>query len=190
MSTPVYEPDDDSYLIRDILEKELFEMEARSAPLVRMKLLDMGTGNGFLGFAAMKKGLGVTFADINPEAIAEVNKILESEDLTADVILTDLFERLPCGPYDIMAFNTPYLPADPELFDPALYGGQKGNETAIRFILQAKSFLSKNGFILLLTSDLANPKNIMKVAEDAGFVCEEVGSQKLFFEKLLVYKLQ
>ncbi|MCF7799068.1 methyltransferase [Candidatus Woesearchaeota archaeon] len=190
MTTPVYEPDDDSYLLRDILEKQLQDKEARGEALVRMKFLDMGCGNGFLGFTAQKKGMGVTFVDINPEAIAEVTKILNSEDVQADIVLSDLFEKAPCGPYDVIAFNTPYLPADKELFDPALHGGQEGNETAIRFISQAKQFLAENGIILLLTSDLAPTEKIRAAAKEVGFSCEQIGEQKLFFEKLLVYKLQ
>ncbi len=190
MVTPVYEPDDDSYLLLDVLQKELQDKEAQGKALVRMNFLDMGAGNGFLGFAAVKKGLRVTFADINPEAIQEITKMLLSEAIVLPVVQTDLFTKLQKEYYDFIVFNTPYLPADKNFFDPALHGGQEGNETAIRFIKQAKEHLKKEGVILLLTSNLAKPEKIKQVAQDEGFILTQVAHQKLFFEELLVYKLQ
>lgn len=190
MTTPVYEPDDDSYLLLQCLDQEIQNLEARGKTLPSLHCVDMGCGNGFLGFSAMKKGLHATFVDINPEAIAHVRHILASEDISAPVIQSDLFANVPLRTYDIIVFNTPYLPADKELFDPALHGGVIGNETAIRFIEQAKNFLSKDGFILLLTSDIARPKKLLAYAEKMGFSHEQIGSEKLFFEELLVYKIK
>jgi release factor glutamine methyltransferase len=188
-TTPVYEPDDDSYLLLSALQKELQDIEATGRSLPSLHFLDMGAGNGFLGFDAMKKGFRTTFVDINPLAIQEITNLLEAEDLHAPTICSDLFANVPKTAFDVIAFNTPYLPADEELFDPALHGGEHGYETTLRFLAQAKSYLAPRGIIIFLTSSLAQPEVIQRHARELGFACEQIASEKLFFEELFVYKL-
>ena len=193
---PVYEPDDDSFLLWNVFLKELHNLMDDNHKTLKTfvsekSFLDMGAGSGYLGFEAGKLGFkNVVFSDINPESISQINSVIESEDFNFVVRESDLFSNVE-GFFDFILFNTPYLPNEKseELNDLALNGGSIGNEVAISFLKQLKNHLSKNGFSLLLTSSLSRPEDFVGQAKSLGFECVLVGSKKLFFEELLVYKL-
>lgn len=188
MAAPVYEPEEDSYFLLDV-------MKAQLAPLINQKnektlsFLDMGAGSGILGFEAAKIGFSVTLIDINPAAIEYMNLLVQADELPVSVIESDLFEQVPRQQFDAIVFNTPYLPAETGFSDMALHGGKNGHETACRFLRQAKNYLKPSGQILLLTSSLAQPEYIEQAAWDEGYSCELIALKSLFFEELRIYKL-
>lgn len=206
---PVYEPDEDSFLLFDCFQKELalrtsgLSRKAADALLQSYSLLDMGAGSGYLGFEAGKLGFrNITFVDVNPESVAYIRSLLDAEELTYSLIESDLFSKVD-GSFDIILFNTPYLPdessdalsADSQVTDLgsqnalSLHGGPVGNEVALRFLDGLSSHMKLDGCCLLLTSSLSKSEMIVSKAQELGFGCERVASKKLFFEELLVYKL-
>ncbi|MGM5481556.1 MAG: HemK2/MTQ2 family protein methyltransferase [Nanobdellota archaeon] len=189
---PVYEVDDDTLLLLDTLNEELDKRTSDIADGQSIRVLDMGAGSGHLGFEAFKrKGVNVTLADNNKNAIEQMQLIVEEEDLNIQVIETDLFESIPSQRFDIIVFNTPYLPYDVEndVYDPSVHGGVKGNEVTLRFLENTKQYLAEGGCILLLFSSLSTPEEIHETIEHRGFQQELVNEKKLFFETLHVYKL-
>lgn len=189
---PVYEVDDDTLLLLDALNKELDRRTTDVVDGQTITLLDMGAGSGHLGFEAFKrKGVKVTLADNNKQAIKHMELIVEEEDLNIPVIETDLFENIPEQRFDIIVFNTPYLPYDEEndVYDQSVHGGVKGNEVTLRFLENAKQYLAEGGCILILFSSLSTPEEIHEVIEQRGFQQELVNEKKLFFETLYVYKI-
>jgi len=64
-------------------------------------------------------------------------------------------------------------------------GGKKGNEIILRFLIQAKGHLNKKGKIFLITSSLSPNLNFEKL----GYKAEEIGCEKLFFERLCIWEL-
>lgn len=181
---PVYEPDDDTFLLWEVIEKEL-DQYAASRPLASCSLLDMGSGSGYLGIQANNAGVKVTFADINPAACERIKQTKKD----ANIIQTDLFENIN-DKFDIIVFNTPYLPneEDEEVHDPSLHGGPVGNEVSLRFLKEVKNYLNDGGVVLLLTSSHANPKELEKLADELDFSWKIVAMKSIFFEVLYVYR--
>ncbi len=169
----LYQPQEDSNLIAESVPK-----------LVKkgMKCLDMGTGSGIIVKALLEQTSNVTGADINPYAVNYCAKKFKK----AKFIQSDLFSNIT-DKYDVITFNPPYLPEDKhEDLETALTttGGAQGYELLLKFLAQAKSHLTKEGFIITLFSTLTKPDVVYKEAERLGYKHEEISNKKVFFETL------
>ncbi len=178
----IYQPEEDSYLISEVLKKELPKILKFNHEL---NFLEIGIGSGINLKAALKSGIkkeNILGTDINEEA---VNHCI---NLGFDCIKSDLFDKVN-GKFNVIAFNPPYLPEDEK--EPVdsrreTTGGEKGNELTIKFIQEAGDYLKENGVIFVVTSSLSK-----RIGFDYfGYNAEEVGHKNLFFEKLSVWKLE
>ena len=166
----IYEPREDSFLLQKQVRK-----------FAEGRVLDMGTGSGFQAVAATETADYVLAVDINSEAVEYVKK------KGINAIQSDLFENVN-GQFDIIIFNPPYLPEDPD--EPAdskltTTGGKEGFELLLRFLEDARKYLSEEGMILVLVSSLTGkPDEIFK-----GYDYKLLDSEKLFMEELFVYLL-
>ncbi|MGM5480337.1 MAG: HemK2/MTQ2 family protein methyltransferase [Nanobdellota archaeon] len=182
---PVYQPDEDTLFFNETLKKILADINEKTF------LLDMGAGSGYLGFEALKNPLvQVTFADINSLAINHITAIKNAEDLPVNILHSDLFSTIT-STFDIILFNTPYLPFedDQDVFDPSIHGGKDGNEVTLRFIDDLNAHLNPQGKAILLFSSLSNPEIILSKAKENGFETRLLAQKNLFFEQLFIYSL-
>ncbi|MDY6779260.1 MAG: hypothetical protein SV760_01680, partial [Halobacteria archaeon] len=72
----------------------------------------------------------------------------------------------------------------------ALDGGEGGSEVVRRFLLDARRVLSDGGRVLLLLSSLTDLDGVRRTARDEGFDFERVAHESLFFEELVVLRLE
>lgn len=135
----VYEPREDSFLLRRELIKYLKSHRVSS-------LLDVGTGSGIQAITAKKSGVErVVASDINPESIKCAK--LNSKNLKISFKQSNLFSNIS-EKFDLIVFNTPYLPPEPPL-DLQWSGGKEFIE---KFLKNAKNHLTPNGKIIFLHS--------------------------------------
>jgi len=166
----IYEPSDDTFLLAEQVKK-----------LVQGKVLDLGTGSGYLAEIAIKNNCQVLAADINQECVTYCN------NKRIKTIQSDLFSNIK-DKFDYIIFNPPYLPEDKDEDEESKLittGGKRGNEIIIKFFNQVKSHLNPNGKILILVSSLT--PDIEKIITSNGFKFKKLSSKKLFFEGLYVY---
>ena len=120
----VYEPSDDTFLL-----------EGQS-------VLEIGTGSGLVSMYASLLTDDITATDINYNALelAERNFKLNNID-TIKLEFGDLFEPVKNKKFDVLLFNTPYLPTDTDdiidddlnyAFDGGLDGRNVNERGAIR----------------------------------------------------------
>lgn len=174
----VYPPAEDTFLLIDNLIINDTD-----------KVLEIGTGSGIVSISASLKCSEVTSTDINPHAIkcAESNiKLNNRENIT--VILSDLFENIE-DKYDLILFNTPYLPVIEEEhvdddYSKAWDGGESGREVIDKFIEQAPSYLKKGGRIQLVQSSLSDNEKTLKIFEKMGLNAEITAVEHIFFEDI------
>ncbi len=176
----IYEPREDSFLLVRAARKALLDSGCVSA-------LDMGCGSGIVTQELVLHVKDVVGADISPHAVEYCRThVLGSGGHTVRFVQSDLFQKIR-GKFDLITFNPPYLPDDPEFNDPALHGGPLGCEVIRRFLRAAPSHLSKHGRILLLLSSVNDPPNLQK--EFASYSWKCVAKESLFFEALSVFEL-
>ena len=125
--------------------------------------------------------------DINPHAVRA------AKARGIEVIRADLFRGIK-GKFDLILFNAPYLPTEPEertgqWIDYALDGGESGRQTVDRFIEGLAGHLRPGGRALLLISSLTGLTEVQETAKAAGFTAEVVADEGCFFERLYVLRL-
>jgi release factor glutamine methyltransferase len=192
----IYQPSDDSYLLAKAI-KNFFKNRSKEKPKNKktnknikkqLKILDMGSGSGIQAKICRKLGFkNILTTDINPNAVNNLKKQKFKS------IKTNLFSNIKKNKknkFDIIIFNPPYLPENKYDNEKDTTGGKKGYETIIKFLKQAKPYLTKNSVILLLISSFSKSNIIKKQAKTLGYNLKLLEKKTIFFEKLFVYELK
>lgn len=180
----VYEPQEDSLLIAEILEG--YDLKGK-------KCLDMGCGSGLLAILMAKKGSIVTAVDVNPEAIKITASNAKANNVKIKTIKSNLFSALNDS-YDFVAFNPPYLPKSEEdnksKSKEQWSGGKTGRDVIEKFFKHTKNHLNKNGKIIMVFSSLTGENKIQELAEKSGFSFRMIKRQKIPWEELILVELE
>ncbi|HKL23559.1 MAG TPA: HemK2/MTQ2 family protein methyltransferase [Candidatus Nanoarchaeia archaeon] len=175
----IYSPKEDSYLLKEVLEKEVPNLLKQNSNL---KVLEIGIGSGIQLKALEKIGVkreNIFGADINIDAVKQCQK------MEFHCIKSNLFENIN-EKYDLIIFNPPYLPKtknEDEESELITTGGKFGSEIINKFLEKAKKSLKEKGKIFLLVSSLTKEINWFNYKK------ELLGEKKLFFEKLETWEL-
>ncbi|MDY6769305.1 MAG: HemK2/MTQ2 family protein methyltransferase [Candidatus Nanohaloarchaea archaeon] len=175
MDDGIYRPRKDSYLLKEVLERQ---------ELAGKRVLDMGTGSGILAVAAAERGADVTAVDVDPAAVRHVQERATRDGLDIEVVESDLFEAVEGG-YDLITFNPPYIPGGGRQGD-ALMGGQDGREVTDRFIATVADHLQPGGRVLLVQSSRNDVETTVDAFQEEGLDADVVEREKLHFEELVV----
>ena len=205
---PVYEPEEDSYLLSETLKKYLINLIKKDKIKSNSNLLNktFNQQKPKLKFhninntksISILKNLEILDLGSGSGIQAETCKELGFNDiLTADInqesvkllknkgfksIKTDLFSKInKKQKFNLIIFNPPYLPEDKYDKKPNTTGGKKGYELILKFLKQAKNYLNSNGKIILLFSSLSNPEIIKTKAKQLGYALKLLNQKKLFF---------
>jgi len=172
----VYEPAEDTFLLAETLEVKPDEIA-----------LDVGTGTGIIALLMARKAKRVLGVDVNPKAVelARKNALLNGIG-NVEFRLSDLFENVS-GKFDVITFNAPYLPGEPEEpIDLALVGGETGREVIDRFIREVRDYLTEKGRVYLVQSSITGIEETLEGFEEAGLRADVVARRHLFFEDIVV----
>lgn len=179
----VYEPSEDSFLFAENLIVNAED-----------KVLDMGTGCGILGILSAKQSKDVIGIDINPFAIycakknAAENNVLDRISFIQGDLFSPIVEKQN---FDLILFNAPYLPQkytkSLSWIERAWSGGPDGRSVIDSFLENAKKFLSQQGRLLLLQSNLSNIEKTIFYLIQKNLKATIIAEQKLpFFEKIVL----
>lgn len=176
----IYFPEEDSFLMSEILENEIPKLLKKN---ISLSVLEVGSGSGIQLETLFKKGVKkecILGTDINPDAVKKCNS------LGFNCIHSNLFSKIN-KKFDLIIFNPPYLPEDslePKESKLITTGGKNGSELINSFIEKSNNYLNKNGKIFLLVSSLTNGINFFQYKKKI------LGRKKIFFEELFVYELK
>ena len=170
----VYRPSEDSRLLLDSIRLETGE-----------RFLEVGTGNGFVALHAARRGFTAA-TDANRDAVTVTRANARRNGLPLHVVRTDLASGLR-GPFDVVAFNPPYLEGRPaDELDRAWAGGDRGSEVSLRFLRDLPRILGEGGRAYLL---LSRANRSARAFAEARFAVRLVSTKRLFFEDIDVLEL-
>ena len=177
----VYNPSDDTFLLAENLEIK----EGQS-------VLEIGTGSGLVSMYASLLTDDVTATDINFNALelAEKNFKINNID-TIKLEFGDMFEPVKDKKFDVILFNTPYLPTDSgdiinDDLNYAFDGGLDGRNVIDRFINEATNHLNDKGIIQMIQSSLSDNDKTLNMFDRNGFIAEIAKSEHFFFEDIVL----
>lgn len=177
----VYEPAEDTFLFAENLDIQR-----------RDEVLEIGTGTGLISIYTAQRTKRVVATDINEHAVkCALKNTITNKTYNIELRQGDLFEPVEGEKFDLILFNTPYLPTsedeklDEEL-NAAFDGGLEGRDTIDRFIEEVKEYLNDEGRVQLVQSSLADNEKTLSKLEELGFDAEITASEKGFFEEIAV----
>ncbi|WP_135362890.1 HemK2/MTQ2 family protein methyltransferase [Halosimplex halophilum] len=174
----VYQPAEDSKLLADAVVERVERGD---------RALDVGTGSGYVAARMAEAGADAVGADLNPHACRQ------AAGVGIPVVRADLTGPFRDGAFDVVAFNPPYLPTEPDRewddwMERALSGGEDGRAAIDPFLDDVARVLAPDGAAYLLVSSLTDPDAVRERAAANGLASEEVASESHPFETLLVVR--
>ncbi|WP_295722133.1 HemK2/MTQ2 family protein methyltransferase [uncultured Methanobrevibacter sp.] len=178
----VYIPAEDTFLLAENLE--IKESDT---------VLEIGTGTGTVGlFASKLTNSQITVTDINFDAL-ELARVNFSKNNIENVefVFGNLFDELENRKFDVILFNTPYLPTEEDdIIDDnlnyAFDGGADGRKIIDPFLYEVKNHLNKGGLLQLIQSSLSDINKTFEILSKEGFMCEVAASEHFFFEDIVL----
>lgn len=177
----VYTPSDDTFLLAENLEiKE------------GMKVLEIGTGSGLVSMYASLLTDDVTATDINYNALELAEKNFKLNKINnISLKFGNLFEPVKDEKFDVILFNTPYLPTDTEdiIEDDLNYafdGGLNGRKVIDEFLNQVSNHLNEKGIVQIIQSSLSDNEKTLDMLDANGFIAEIAKSEHFFFEDIVL----
>jgi release factor glutamine methyltransferase len=176
----VYEPAEDTFL----LAENLLAYDSDN-------VLEIGTGIGIIAIIISKITKNVVAVDINRFAVECAQKNAEINHVHVDLRLGDLFDPVENEKFDLVLFNTPYLPTvEDEIVEDELEaawdGGKDGRSVINRFIIDLPLHLNPNGRVQLVQSSLSNIEETVGMLMEMGFKVSITASERFFFEEVVV----
>lgn len=156
------------------------------------RTLEIGTGTGLIAIIAARKARMVIATDVNPHALdCAVKNITINKAYNVELRKGDLFEPVEDEKFDLILFNTPYLPSDEDEavddeLDAAWNGGFNGREVIDRFLAGVKDHLNPGGKVQLVQSSLTGNEKTLQKLEELGFKASITAREKGFFEEIVV----
>ena len=175
----VYIPAEDSYLLAENLEiKE------------NQSVLEIGTGSGIVAMYASRFSDNITVTDINFDACELARRNFEANNIeNIEILFGNLFEVVENRKFDVILFNTPYLPTeDDEVLENninyAFDGGLNGRKIIDLFLNEVKNHLNDGGIVQMIQSSLSDNEATLKKFDELGFIAEIKASEHFFFEDI------
>ena len=175
----VYIPAEDSYMLADNLEIT----ESQS-------VLEIGTGSGIVAMYASRLTDNITVTDINFDACELARKNFEANNIeNIEILFGNLFEPVKNRKFDVILFNTPYLPTkEGEVLDDTLNyafdGGLNGRKVIDLFLNEVGNHLNDGGIVQLIQSSLSGNDETLEKLDKLGFIAEIAESEHFFFEDI------
>ena len=153
------------------------------------RFLELGAGSGLIAIHAARKGAIVTATDINPVAVECLHRNCDQNNVTPEIILSDLFANIPEQSFDIIAINPPYYKKQPQtMADHAWYCGENG-EYFEQLFTKLEKYIHKNSIVLMVLSEECDIKMISEIASRHSFYIQKKITKKSIWEYLYIYQI-
>jgi len=168
-----YLPAEDTALLRSALR-----------PFSGRSCLEIGFGSGAILSDVSRRfrlSVGTDILGVEDAKLARAPRI--------DLVLADRAAAFRERVFDLVFFNPPYLPS-PRVVDSAVDGGRAGVEVPLAFLEEGVRVLRENGRLVVLLSEEGDLDSFIARCEGMGLSVEEIERRGVFFETLVVLKIE
>ncbi|MFS8082367.1 MAG: methyltransferase [Ginsengibacter sp.] len=158
--------------------------------LQQKSFLELGAGSGLISIYAAKKNANVTATDINPVAIEYLKKNQACNNVTLNIIFSDLFQSVPPQSFDVIAINPPYYKKSPKSDEEhAWYCGENG-EYFQNLFCGLKQFIHRGSLVLMILSEDCDILMITQLALDNQLDLHIMSERKIAWERNNIYQIK
>ena len=150
------------------------------------RVLELGTGSGYIARHLAGKVALVVATDVNPHAC----RVASSRGV--EVARADLTAGIR-GQFDLILFNPPYLPTKPgerldDWLEKALDGGENGRDTIGRLVRDLPRVLAPGGRILLVISEVTGLQEVLRLFAGSDLAAGVCRRRRIEGEDLMVVR--
>jgi release factor glutamine methyltransferase len=151
------------------------------------RFLEIGTGSGLIAICAARKGAEVTATDVNPTAVENARSNATRNGVSVTFHVSDVWDRVPPGPFDVIAVNPPYYPRAPDTW--ASYAWRCGEryEFFDKFFRSLDAFSNPTSRCFMCLSEASPVEQISKIAEAHTFMLRLTISRRVRWEMNFVF---
>ncbi|MCZ6701465.1 MAG: methyltransferase [Ignavibacteria bacterium] len=161
-----------------------------SEKLADLKFLELGAGSGLIAIFAAKKGASVTASDISPTAIENLKINTDLNEVTFEVIHSDLFEGINKTQFDLIVINPPYYPKTPrEEKDFAWFCGENFEYFKTLFS-QMEVYIHDNSKVIMILSEDCDLNQILEISDKNNFSMEQLEKSKHWGETNYLFQIK
>jgi methylase of polypeptide subunit release factors len=156
-----------------LVRRYVDEVFSESTGQSQLAVWDMGCGCGIIGILAgalSQNKIGkLFFSDIDHKAVECTKRNLSQyNNLPATIVKQgDLFAvcNSDDGPFDVIAFNSPFSPKTPSAFVSTDSGGSKGRDIAERYCRELHNYLAVGGWGIMAIADYVDDGRFKVILE-------------------------
>ncbi len=183
----VYDPAEDSFLLAENVEI-----------INHNKVLEVGSGSGYVSLYLAKKYPKADYfcLDINFAAAKATKENSKENNLHLEVVNCDLMssfveKKIFEAYFDIILFNTPYLPLNENgKLALAWSGGKYGLETTQKFIVQLPRILKRNGRCYIVVSSKTDLAELEKLVLNINYKLTQIDEVKEGRESIKLFLIE
>ncbi|HEX6334155.1 MAG TPA: methyltransferase [Flavisolibacter sp.] len=161
-----------------------------SMPLEHRRFLELGAGSGLLSVYAARQGATVTATDISPDAIRALHMNRTLNEVSFDIVRSDVFKNIPVRHFDIIVINPPYYRDDPDSYaEHAWYCGKDGKFFTDLFSGLA-DFTHRQSEVIMILCDGCDINMVREISGRYGFHMNCVSVHSNLMEQNFIYRIE
>lgn len=159
-------------------------------PLSGKSFLELGAGNGLISISAAKRGAQVLASDISELAVKTLTQNAKDNNVSIEIIKSDLFDQIPKQTFDIIAINPPYYPKQARNdLEMAWYCGVNFEYFHALFS-SIKDYMTPESMVLMVLADGCDIPKITSIAKSNGLEFVLFHKQKIWWEQEYIFRIQ
>jgi release factor glutamine methyltransferase len=154
------------------------------------KFLELGAGSGIISLLAARKGAWVTASDINPVAVENIRQNAIQNNLSLNILQSDLFTDIPESDFDYIVIAPPYYPKDPGDFSEMAWFCGKDFDYFVKLFPQLSEHIKPSTEIIMILSEDCNITKIIEIAIQSGFEFNLIRKVKRIGEWNYIFRIR
>jgi release factor glutamine methyltransferase len=154
----------------------------KNKDLQRSTLLEVGSGTGLISVHAAKRGAAVTAIDLNPVAVENTRANCALNNVTVQILLSNLFESIPKQTFDWIVINPPYYPKAPQNSEELAWYCGEGFDYFKNLFVQLTPYTHSKTSTLMALSQACDIETIKAIGGECGLSFELVREDNAFFD--------
>lgn len=151
-------------------------------------LLELGCGSGIISLFAASKEAKVTASDINEVALDALKIASTKNDISVNIVYSDLFENLSEYHFDYIIINPPYYPKTPKNDKESAWFCGENFEYFEDLFSQLPPYIAQNTWMIL--SEDCDIERIKNIAAKNRLSLEMILEKTVAKEKNFIFRIQ